>query len=165
MMQPILYQMKRSSRTAYRKGFTLIEMVIVVAILGVLVALGIPALIRARVNANEGMIRADLRAFSTANESYRAFQNPPIYTPDIGTLLGQNYIDATWVNPGNKHGYNFAYSPGAAGVTYALEADPLTAGTTGINFYCVDQTGTIVVGAAAGLGTANGCVGGTPIGS
>jgi general secretion pathway protein G len=148
-----------------RRGFTLVEIVIVVLILGILVALGMPNFLRVRLDANERMIRGDLRAFSSANEGYRAFQNPPVYSPDITTLMDQNYIDTVWNNPGNRHGYNFSYAPGGAGATYSLEADPVTAGITGINIYCVDQTGIIVRGVAAGLGTAGGCVGGTPIGT
>lgn len=145
------------------RGFTLVEIVIVVAILGILVVLGIPNFLRVRLNANEGMIRGDLRAFSSANEGYRAFQNPPVYSPDISTLMNQNYIDSNWFNPGNRHGYNFSYVISANGGTYSLEADPVTPGITGVNIYCVDQTGIIVRGVAVGLGTAGGCVGGSPI--
>lgn len=161
----MIHSMKRSSRAAYRNGFTLIEILIVIAIIGILVVLGVPNFIRIRINGNEGMIRADLRTFSTANESYRALQNPSVYAPDVNTLLGQNYIDNTWVNPGNKHGYDFVYAVNAGSGTYTLEADPLMVGITGINFYCIDQTGVIVIGAAAGLGAAGGCVGGNPIGT
>ena len=155
----------RMRSSGLRRGFTLVEIVIVVLILGILVALGIPNFLRVRLDANEGMVRGDLRAFSSANEGYRAFQNPPVYAPNITMLINQNYIDSAWFNPGNRHGYNFSYATDAAATTYSLEANPVTAGITGANIYCVDQTGTIVRGAAAGLGTAGGCVGGTPIGT
>lgn len=146
-----------------RSGFTLVEIMIVIFIIGFLAAIAIPNFLRARLDSNEGTIRADLRTFSTANESYRAFQVDPVYAPDIPALIADNYIDDTWLNPGNRHGYEFSYSLGAAGDTYAIEAAPLTPGTTGVNYYCVDQSGVIVRGAAAGMGTAAGCSGGTPI--
>ena len=147
------------------EGFTLVEIMIVVAIIGVLVVIWIPNFMRVRMDTNEGMVRADIRAFSTANESYRAFQNPPVYAPSIEILLNQSYIDATWLNPGNKHGYVFVYAVGDDGLSYAIEANPLDAGKTGVNSYCVDQTGVLVRGTAPGLATTGGCVGGTPLGT
>lgn len=150
-------------RHSFWKGFSLIEIIIVVCIIGLLAVIAAPNFLRMRLNANENLIRADLRAFSTANESYRALQNPPTYAPGIATLRNLNYIDNTWLNPGNKHGYNFNYQTGAAAVTYALEAMPLTQDVTGTNSYCVDQSGVIVFNVGGGLGTANGCVGGAAI--
>ena len=148
-----------------RKAFTLVEILIVVAIMGLLVATAVPSFIRVRINANEDVIRSNLRTFSTSNESYRALQNPPVYSPDIPTLINEQYLDQTWLNPGNKHGYSFAYMRDGTGALYSLEADVLTPNVTGTNYYCVDQTGIIVAGSAAGMGTAAGCFGGTPIGA
>jgi prepilin-type N-terminal cleavage/methylation domain-containing protein len=145
-------------------AFTLVEIIVVVLIIGVLVTIGFPIFSRVRLNANEEMIRADLRSFSVANEGYRTIRNPPVYSPDVPTLMSENYLDSTWQDPGNKHGYIFNYVPGATSEIYSMEADPLTPNVTGVNYYCVDQTGVIVRGAAAGLGTASGCVGGNPIG-
>ncbi len=145
-------------------GFTLVEIMVVVAILGILVAVGVPNFMRVRLDANEGAVRGDLRAFSTANESYRAFQNPPNYSPDIATLINQSYIDSTWTNPVNKHGYGFTYTVDASGTTYSIEANPSTPGATGNNSYCIDQTGILVRALVTGLGAAAGCAGGTPLG-
>ncbi len=155
--------MKDPSRKPISAGFTLVEIIIVVFILGLLVAIAVPNFLRMRMNANEDLIRADLRAFSTGNESYRTMQNPIRYSPDIQTLANQNYIDNTWVNPANKHGYGFTYSVDGSGMMYSLEAVPLTPNVTGVNAYCVDQTGSIVWATAGGMGTGTGCVGGTAI--
>jgi type II secretory pathway pseudopilin PulG len=136
---------------------------VVVLVIGILVTMGLPSFLRLRMNANEALVRGDLRSFSAANEGYRAVRNPPVYAPDIPTLIAENYLDTTWTNPGNKHGYVFGYALGGGGTTYSVEAGVLTPGGTGINDYCVDQTGVITRG-AGGLGASSGCVGGAPIG-
>lgn len=152
-----------------QKGFTLVEIMIVVAIIGLLAAIAIPNLLRSRLTSNEGAMKFDLRAFSTANEAFRSAQNPPQYAANIAALqAAPSYIDTTWGTAAGKHGFLQTYAGGGAGnpSTYSLLVAPVTAGVTAVNTYCVDQQGVIlgsVVGAGAPTGGAAGCAGGTPI--
>lgn len=135
-------------RLVRRKGFTLVEIMIVVAIIALLAAIAIPNLLRARHNANEAAAIGSLRTISTACESFRAAQTPPSYPASLAILgappSGPPYID-TNLAAGVKQGYTFAYAP-ALPNNYTCTATPQQAGVTGTRIFAVTASGVITVG-------------------
>ncbi len=132
-------------RLRSKKGFTLVEIMIVVAIIVLLAAIAIPNLLRARLSANEATAIAAMRTLSTAMESYRAAQSPPAYPGNLTSLNASNppYIDSVLAG-GNKSGYQF--TPAGSGNTYSIVATPQTANVTGVRNFFVDQSGVVRVG-------------------
>ena len=124
------------------KGFTLVEIMIVVAIIALLAAIAIPNLLRARHNANEAAAQASLRTISTACESWLGANGT--YPAALNTLSAANppYIDNVLAS-GSKQGYSFTYTVGANNLTYNCTAVPLQPNITGSRNFIVDQSGVV----------------------
>lgn len=129
-----------------RAGFTLVEIMIVVAIIALLAAIAIPNLLRARLNANESAAIAAMQTLSTAAQSYRSAN--PTYPAALTNLSGATppYIDSV-LGAGAKQGYNFVLT----GVTNAFTATagPQSVGTTGSRYFFVDESGVVRSNASA----------------
>ncbi len=136
------------------KGFSLIELLIVVAIILIIAAIAIPNLLRARIQANEASAVASIHAINTAELSYSsAFPNIGFTAilanlgdggtiPCPGTATAACYIDANLAS-GTKSGYSFTYIVDASttpSLRYTLNADPVNRGISGQrSFYSSDS--------------------------
>ena len=138
-----------------KRGFTLIEIMIVVAILTTLATLAISSVLRARHNANEAAGIAALRTISTACESFRAAQTPTSYPANLAALSTAvpPYIDAglagATASGTAKQGYFFTYAWITAN-QYTCTANPAVSGTTGTRIFFVDESGVIRLNNASG---------------
>jgi len=139
------------------KGFSLIELLIVVAIILIIAAIAIPNLLRSRIAANQASAVGSLRTLNTAEITYSSTYNvgftatlsylaPPTTAGANPTSTAAGLIDSV-LALGSKSGYSFTYSPGASDSTgrintYAFTAVPITS-STGTNYYYTDQSGVI----------------------
>jgi len=136
------------------RGFTLIEVMIVVAIISILAALAIMSMLRSRLNANEMAAIASLRTISTGAQNYYARASPHAYPAELNDLGDPDsnppYIDELLAS-GEKQGYLLVYTYVSDDV-YTCRANPKTPGKTGNRYFYVDDTGRITANASAEAG-------------
>jgi type IV pilus assembly protein PilA len=142
-----------------QKGFSLIELLIVVAIILIIAAIAIPNLLRSRMAANESSAVGSIRTMNTAEVAF-ATAYPSVGFASLAALGGAAgsctgsgatstmacLIDDTLAATASKSGYNFAIG-GLSGtpviVTYSSLATPIVVGQSGQRAFCSDQSGVI----------------------
>jgi len=136
-----------------RKGFTLVEIMIVVAIIALLAVIAIPNLLRARLSANDALAKSTVRAISTAAEGY-ASDNSGSYPPDFATMFNANpkYVNVDYT-AGAISGYGYTTGSSYAADGYTVVATPTTCGTTGTKIFTITTGGVLTEALCAGGGS------------
>jgi len=149
-----------------QRGFSLIELLIVVAIILIIAAIAIPNLLRARMAANESSAVASIRTINTAEVTYNSTYPTVGFAPALTNLGGAMgaacvpssttacLLDAVLSNNGNpagsgKSGYLFTTGAGtvAGGVNvgYTARAVPITINQTGLRAFCAEEDAVVCV--------------------
>lgn len=124
-----------------QKGFTLVEIMIVVAIIALLAAIAIPNLLRAKISANDALAKSNLRTISTAAETYYTTENGS-YPANEGVLTGATppYLPKAYCGQTIS---GFTYACTWAAGSYTIVATPVTVGTTGSAAFTITQGGVL----------------------
>ncbi len=135
------------------RGFSLIELLIVVAIILIIAAIAIPNLLRSKIAANESSAVGSVRTLNTAEVTYASTYPSQGFTCALGNLgpasgtptsSAAGLIDSVLAS-GTKSGYSFALSncSGSPEVLYNSLATPVSVGSTGQRGFCSDKSGVI----------------------
>lgn len=162
----------RKNEMRKQKGFSLIELLIVVAIILIIAAIAIPNLLRARIAANESAAASGIRTINTGEISYASTYPTVGYSASL-TVLGPGGVTTPCPTPptsaascvidgvlasGTKQGYNYTYTPSgvAPEVAYQVKNVPAQPNQSGVRSFCSFEDAVVRFQSAGAIGTCDG---------
>ncbi len=135
-----------------KKGFTLVELMIVVLVIGIIASLSVPNLVKSKMAAHESSAISAVRTLVTAQITFAAKSGSGNFAADLTELEAANLIDSV-MGSGTAEAYSFSLS--GSGVQYTIDARPLVYGSSGIRSFFTDESGAIRYTTADAAATAS----------